>query len=250
MTGQLASVIIAAVLLAAAVYAWPSPSARAARRVAALTATGADISRPISGPPAGLARAVASLVAGCAVALFVGLPWGAPVGVLAVVLGYLALARFEPVQVRRRRERLVADFPVAVDLLAACLRAGSTPTAAAAAVSKAVGGPIGEALHGVVSLSRLGGDPVESWSVLDRDAPLAPLARAVGRAMSSGAPVVTALEHVAVDARRQRQAVAEEAARKVGVRAAAPLGLCFLPAFVLLGVVPVAAGIASNVDLW
>ena len=38
---------------------------------------------------------------------------------------------------------------------------------------------------------------------------------------------------------------AEQAARRVGVLAVAPLGLCFLPAFVLLGVVPVVIGLAG-----
>jgi hypothetical protein len=38
-------------------------------------------------------------------------------------------------------------------------------------------------------------------------------------------------------------AAAEERARSVGVRAALPLGLCLLPAFVLLAVVPIAAGL-------
>ncbi|KAE8762071.1 secretion system protein, partial [Georgenia thermotolerans] len=41
----------------------------------------------------------------------------------------------------------------------------------------------------------------------------------------------------AVRADRQRQA--QEAAARLGVRLVLPLGLCFLPAFVLLGIVPV-----------
>lgn len=35
------------------------------------------------------------------------------------------------------------------------------------------------------------------------------------------------------------------APRRVGVLAVAPLGLCFLPAFVLLGIVPVVVGLAG-----
>ena len=38
--------------------------------------------------------------------------------------------------------------------------------------------------------------------------------------------------------REQRRASARERARSVGVKTAAPLGLCFLPAFVLIGIVP------------
>ncbi|MQA78065.1 MAG: hypothetical protein GEV10_06240 [Streptosporangiales bacterium] len=182
--------------------------------------------------------------------MLVGLPWGAVVGAACAVACHVVLGRLEPSRVRRRRQRLAGDLPVTVDLMAACLRSGSTPVAAAEAVSRAVGGPVGDALHGVVSLLRLGGDPAESWSVLAKDEALATLGRAMARAMSSGAPVSAALDHVATEARERRRLLAEEAARKVGVRAAAPLGLCFLPAFVLLGVVPVVAGIASTVELW
>ena len=39
---------------------------------------------------------------------------------------------------------------------------------------------------------------------------------------------------------------AEDAARRVGVRAAVPLGLCLLPAFLLIGIVPVVAGLVAD----
>jgi hypothetical protein len=47
------------------------------------------------------------------------------------------------------------------------------------------------------------------------------------------------LERVAEDARDTARRAAEARARSLGARAAAPLGLCFLPAFVLVGVVPI-----------
>ncbi|MFB9964969.1 hypothetical protein ACFFOP_20530 [Sinosporangium siamense] len=50
---------------------------------------------------------------------------------------------------------------------------------------------------------------------------------------------------------RQRgdDATSMAAARRVGVYAVAPLGLCFLPAFVVVGVVPTMVGLASGVML-
>ena len=39
-------------------------------------------------------------------------------------------------------------------------------------------------------------------------------------------------------------------ARSVEVRAAAPLGVCFLPAFVLIGVVPMVVGVFSAMRLF
>ena len=44
------------------------------------------------------------------------------------------------------------------------------------------------------------------------------------------------------DLRRASRADVESRARAVGVKAAVPLGVCLLPAFVLVGVVPLVAG--------
>jgi hypothetical protein len=55
-----------------------------------------------------------------------------------------------------------------------------------------------------------------------------------------------ALERLAEDLRCDRAAAAEAAVRRVSVLAVLPLGLCFLPAFVLTGVVPVVASIVSG----
>ncbi len=58
------------------------------------------------------------------------------------------------------------------------------------------------------------------------------------RAIESGASVSDALQRLAEDLHASARLEAETKARAVGVRAAAPLGLCLLPAFVLIGVVP------------
>ncbi|MCW2792983.1 MAG: type secretion system protein, partial [Nocardioides sp.] len=41
----------------------------------------------------------------------------------------------------------------------------------------------------------------------------------------------------------------EDRARAVGVKAALPLGLCLLPAFVLIGIVPLVAGLLTTLAL-
>jgi pilus assembly protein TadC len=65
--------------------------------------------------------------------------------------------------------------------------------------------------------------------------------------MDSGAPLADMVAAVADDQRRRRRWSAEAAARRAGVQAVGPLVLCFLPAFVLLGVVPVVLSIAAEV---
>jgi pilus assembly protein TadC len=158
-------------------------------------------------------------------------------------------ARLEPRQVRERRARLIADIPIAVDLLAACLRGGTPWGAAVEAVAAALGGPLGEELHGVAAQVRLGADPTAAWLALTREPALSELARTVARAANSGSSLAPALARLAQDQRRSARAAASARARAAGIRAVAPLGLCFLPAFVLLGIVPAVAGIAATVLL-
>jgi Flp pilus assembly protein TadB len=172
-----------------------------------------------------------------------GLIGGAGIGVALVVSG----RRREPGEVRRRQARITADLPFAIDLMVACLRAGQPVSGAVQAAAEAMGGPLGDRLAWVNGQLRLGARPEAAWSALQSDRPLAPLARGMPRAALSGAPVADVLSRLADDARREVRASSTAAARRVGVQAVAPLGLCFLPAFVFLGIIPVVAGLAGQV---
>ncbi len=175
---------------------------------------------------------------------------GGVVGVFAAVAVWFSFGRIGSAQRRRRRSRLIADLPVAVDLLAACLRGGAPWQDAVAAVADAVGGPLGDELRAVSVQIRLGADPTEAWLALTKEPMLAPLARTAVRAASTGAALAPTLSRLARDQRRvARTEAAARAVRAAGIRALAPLGLCFLPAFVLLGVVPAIAGIAATILL-
>lgn len=244
-------IVIAALLSAAAVLAAVPGSARTARvRLLHLVPpprvprAGSSVLARLS--PAGR-RWAAAVFAGCCCAVVVGGMAGPALGVFAAVGCEAWLRRLEPRSLRRRRERLAADLPVAADLLAGCLLAGSTLDDAAESVAVAVGGPLEGALHGVVASVRLGADPPAAWLSLAEEPCLEPLARTVARAVSSGAPMAEAMARLADDQRGLRRRHAAAAARRVGVRAALPLGLCFLPAFVLLGVLPVIGEIAGSV---
>jgi len=59
--------------------------------------------------------------------------------------------------------------------------------------------------------------------------------------------VARALERLADDLRASRSAGVEAAAARVGVLIVLPLGLCFLPAFVLAGIVPVIVAVLGDV---
>ncbi|WP_084550353.1 type II secretion system F family protein [Actinomadura rifamycini] len=207
-----------------------------------------DGARPDGARPTGvLLRRTAAAAAGVLTVLLFGLPLGPLLTAPAAAAAWYACTRLDGADRARRRARLVADLPVAVDLLAACLRGGTPWQDAVDAVAGAVGGPLGDELDRVSAQIRLGADPAAAWLALTGEPALAPLARAAVRATSHGAALAPSLARLARDQRRTARTAAAARARAAGVRVLAPLGLCFLPAFVLLGVVPAVAGIASTI---
>ncbi|SEL51035.1 Type II secretion system (T2SS), protein F [Nonomuraea pusilla] len=190
-----------------------------------------------------------ALALGALIGLLVGGVAGLVAALLTVPVATVALHRQESPQTQRDRERIAADLPFAADLMTACLLAGRPVSSATETAAEAVGGPLGQRLTWVSTQLRLGADPEPTWATLSDDPGTRGLARAMSRAAQTGAPVADVLTRLADDARDAARASALAAARRVGVKAVAPLGLCFLPAFVLLGIVPVVAGLASTIAL-
>jgi len=206
---------------------------------------------------------LACAVAGAAVALLVAGTVGVLLGLAVAVAGPRLVGRLEPAAFRAERARLAADLPLLLDLLSSCLAGGASLQEAAHVVAAAVPGPAGERLAAVHAQLAVGSPPAVAWATLtsvaapdprwragpvtgpDTVDPLGPAARALCRAAEGGAPVATAVARLAADARAQARAQGEQRARRVGVLVVAPLGLCFLPAFVLLGVVPAVVGLAG-----
>lgn len=180
--------------------------------------------------------------------------------VLGPVLGIMAAIVLTPVArsavgglessaARRRASRLVEQLPTALDLMVAALGAGRPPGGAFALVAEVIPLPLGDELGLVASRLAVGGDPLAVWAHLADDPVLGPLGRAFRRAATSGMPVARVVASVADDMRRERRAARRERSRRVGVRTAAPLGACFLPAFFLVGIIPTIAGVIGNLSL-
>ncbi|MCW2752787.1 MAG: secretion system protein [Marmoricola sp.] len=115
-------------------------------------------------------------------------------------------------------------------------------------VASAVAGPVGDEFTLVRNRLLLGVDPGDVWAALD--GPLTGLGQSMSRAAWSGSSVRDAVERLSDDLRADTGLRAEARARTVEVRAAAPLGVCFLPAFVILGIVPMIAGIFSSLQIF
>jgi Flp pilus assembly protein TadB len=213
------------------------------RRLARLTTDDGEA----SGARARMLRILVAVGSGLAVADTIGRWWAVPIGAGAGLGIERVLRHSEPADVRVARLRAVADLPLCADLLAAALRAGAPVDLAAAAVAAALGGPLGERLERTARSLRLGAAPTEAWAHLSDVRGSDRLAAAVTRTSMTGGALAGALARLADDLRSDRSVATEAAARRAGVLIVLPLGLCFLPAFLLAGLVPVVVAVLGDV---
>jgi Flp pilus assembly protein TadB len=191
----------------------------------------------ISTPP----RIVAVAAAVLGGAMVLGGTVGAVVGIGCGVAVWFWTGRLESAKTVRDREQITASVPLAAELLAAAMAAGCPPGPAAEAVGAALPGQLGARLGGVAGALRVGTEPSVAWRSIGSEPGLRSLGRAMADASARGVSPVVVLERIARDAEDAARWSAEARARAVGARAAVPLGLCFLPAFVLIGIVPMIA---------
>jgi pilus assembly protein TadC len=139
----------------------------------------------------------------------------------------------------------LTEVPAVVDLLAACLSSGASLGSALSAVADSLDDDIGALLTRVAGLTLWGASVEIAWADCLEQPEWAAVARAVIRASYSGAALADVLTLQAAEARRSLRAAVAVRAQRAGVTAVLPLGLCFLPAFVLAGIVPVVVGFAG-----
>lgn len=168
-------------------------------------------------------------------------------GALVVVgLAHRVLSRSEPPGAAAARAQAARDLPYLVLLLGSGLRAGAAPAPALGRACTALPGAAADRLRPAVARLAVGVDPTEVWREVAADPVLTPLGTSLGRSAESGASVVDAVERLAADLAAEARADVEDRARTVGVRAALPLGLCLLPAFLVVGIVPLVAALLDG----
>ncbi|HWC36132.1 MAG TPA: type II secretion system F family protein [Mycobacteriales bacterium] len=136
--------------------------------------------------------------------------------------------------------------PVAVELLAGCLDAGLTMPDSLDAASLA-GDPVtAAACRAAAAALRTGAPAAEAWHSWLADPWLEPVARTTVRATQSGASIAEELRRIAARLRSRRHARLQQRVQQASIWVVVPLGLFFLPAFVLVAVVPVVVGLFSG----
>lgn len=127
------------------------------------------------------------------------------------------------------------DTALVLELLAAQLRAGLAPLAALGALAQALNS---RSLHTVCQRLQMGSGWGNAWSG-SAAGTFGELRDALAPAYTGGAPSTALLLSLADAYRLSERRAAERAAGKLSVALVVPLGLCSLPAFICLGIVPI-----------
>ena len=225
--------------------------------------------RPIrSGPSARRvvpARTRRALVVGAGAAAAIALLWpawsaiGLVLGLASGVVMSRAPIRLSAAERTRHRD----EIAIYCGLLANCLDAGMPVSSAMSAVGQALWGAAADGrvegaspsrgpasiLQSIAALLGLGARAEIAWAAADDNSDLAPLAAAARRSEFGGIKFAGAVRDHAARLRTTVAAEQESRSGRAGVLIAAPLGLCFLPAFICLGLAPVVIGLLGNLGL-
>lgn len=183
-----------------------------------------------------------SALIGLSAALGIGGLGGVLVGLVLAAGGHRLMGRLG-----RRQGPPVDRLGAAgtFDLLAACLASGLPVATAALVVVPSAPPRVAAVLRQAGELLTLGAEPGAAWAAAAAEPSTEALARIARRSARSGASLSTGIAELAAHERGAAEDSAAAAAERAGVLVAGPLGLCFLPAFVCLGVVPVVLGLAG-----
>lgn len=129
-------------------------------------------------------------------------------------------------------------------LLSACLNAGLSPATAAEAVASTTEA---KAWSRLATMLAVGVPPKVAWGELASVSGLEEIAVVARNASRSGAAMSAGCVRIAEQLEQRAQDAAVARAEKAGVMIAAPLSLCFLPAFIVLGLVPLIFNLGLNV---
>lgn len=233
------------VALAAVTAFWPRGGSRQ-RLYRMFSARIPDAVRPTRTDRASRSRWL-PIAIGLCVALVVEGGFGVVVGIVTGVALHRLPRYLESRPAQQQRLLASAELPFAIDLLAAGVRAGAPPAVACRTVGNALDGPLSGRLRQVADALALGASPAQAWGHVADVPGAGRLVLAAVRSSESGAALAGALTRLADELRAARVTACEAAARRAGVLVVLPLGLCFLPAFVLAGLVPIVLSVLGGV---
>ena len=149
---------------------------------------------------------------------------------------------------RRRRSRLVAALPDALDLLAVGTAAGRSPAAGFAEIARGGTGPLAEELRATVAELECGRPLEEALAGLRARVPggeVATLCASIERSRRFGSPLADQLRRQSTALRREQRRAVEERAARAAPKIQLVVALVLVPSVLLM----IAAALIANADV-
>jgi tight adherence protein C len=213
---------------------------RTSMEAISLRLLGAGLGRRLS--PTGFLAAKGFLaVGGALMGVLILSATGSGLGLLFMgalgVGGFIAPDYFVSLKAKGRREKIRADLPDALDLLAVSVEAGLGFDGAIAKLTEHMEGPLAEEFGLTLGEMRIGESRADALKRMSErvDAPeLSSFTRAIIQADQLGTSLGRILRVQAADTRMRRQAAAEERAMKAPIKMLFPTVLFIFPAMFLI----------------
>jgi Flp pilus assembly protein TadB len=181
---------------------------------------------------------IISVVGAITPVLFFGLWW-----MMTAPLGYWFFKRIlrllptktSIIQARARE----AEGLLLLSALSGSLKAGLPLLPALSNVSGLLGSTLKSDVERIYSLLLLGADPKQAWVPLKNDFQLGLFARSMAQAQVEGRSLAIVIERAVQESFEKSMALSKERVKSLSVKLALPVGLCFLPSFLIGGIGPV-----------
>ena len=181
--------------------------------------------------------------------LFFGMWW-----VLVAPIAYWLLKRTltllpSEASVARAKER-EREGLFFLSALGGSLKAGLPLLPALANVASLLTSSLKSDIEKVYSLLLLGAEPKQAWGVLVDDPQLGSCARAIARAQLEGRSLAVVVDRMITEVFEKSLTRSKERVKSLSVKFALPIGLCFLPSFLIGGIGPVIYSFFSSLRIF
>ncbi len=147
----------------------------------------------------------------------------------------------------KEREREGLFF---LSALGGSLKAGLPLLPALANVATLLTSSLKSDIEKVYSLLLLGAEPKQAWGVLVDDPQLGSCARAIARAQLEGRSLAIVVDRMITEVFEKTLTRSKERVKSLSVKLALPIGLCFLPSFLIGGIGPVIYSFFSSLRIF
>lgn len=131
-----------------------------------------------------------------------------------------------------------------------CLKSGLPLLSALTTVAALLTTSLKVDLDRIYSLLLLGAEPIQAWAVLRNDPDLAPLARALPAAQIDGRSLAVVVERISTLCYENSVKRSRERVKSLSVKLALPVGLCFLPSFLIGGIGPIVYSFFTSLHIF